>query len=134
MDEALTRLVWERAGSRCEYCLLPHDASVLQFEVDHVIALKHEGPTRPSNLALACFYCNSFKGPNIAGIDPVTKKLTKLFHPRRHKWGRHFRYDGPRLVGLTPIARATVQVLNINNDDAVALRDGLIAEGRFPPR
>jgi hypothetical protein len=82
---------------------------------------------------LACFYCNSFKGPNIAGIDPVTKKLTKLFNPRRHKWEKHFRYDGPILRGLTPIGRATVQVLNINNDDAVTLREGLIAEGRFPP-
>lgn len=133
MEQALIRLVWERAHSRCEYCLLPHDASILAFEIDHIIAQKHEGPTRASNLALACFYCNSFKGPNLSGIDPLTKKITNLFNPRRHKWEKHFRYEGAVLVGLTPVGRATIQTLNINNDDAMTLREGLIAEGRFPP-
>jgi hypothetical protein len=37
------------------------------------------------------------------------------------------------LVGLTPVGRATVTVLEINLDHRVALRQGLIDEGAFPP-
>jgi hypothetical protein len=33
----------------------------------------------------------------------------------------------------TPIGRATVQVLNMNHPDAVAVRVALIEEGVFPP-
>ena len=35
----------------------------------------------------------------LAGIDPSTQKRTWLFHPRRHKWSRHFRWDGALLIG-----------------------------------
>jgi hypothetical protein len=56
-----------------------------------------------------------------------------LFNPRRYKLGRHFRWDGPVLVGLTPVGRATIAVLEINLEHRVALRQGLIDEGDFPP-
>jgi 5-methylcytosine-specific restriction endonuclease McrA len=82
MEKKLEALVWRRAHDRCEYCCLQQTYSVLTFEVDHIIAIKHGGPTVASNLALSCFYCNSFKGPNVAGFDPKTRKLTRLFHPR----------------------------------------------------
>jgi hypothetical protein len=77
---------------------------------------------------------NNHKGPNIAGLDPRTEKLTPLFHPRRHKWDRHFRWDGPVLIGLTPMGRTTIAVLEINLDYRVAFRQRLIDEGIFPPR
>lgn len=63
----------------------------------------------------------------------MTRKLTRLFNPRRHKWDRHFRYDGPMLIGRTAIGRTTIQVLQINCDEQVMLRESLIAEGVFPP-
>ncbi|MFL5241456.1 MAG: HNH endonuclease [Gemmataceae bacterium] len=126
MDDVLVQLIWDRAKSTCEYCLLPQEFSHLTFELDHVIATCHGGPTRASNLALSCFYCNRYKGPNIAGLDPPSKKISPLFHPRRHKWNRHFRYDGPILMGLTPKGRATIAVLQINQPEAVALREALI--------
>src|SRR5262245_47965879 len=81
MDDALIQLVWNRAGQRCEYCHLAQVHSTLQFEIDHIIARKHGGQAIPSNLALLCFYCNSYKGPNIAGLDSGTGAITKLFHP-----------------------------------------------------
>src|SRR5271157_492106 len=98
MDRQLAKLVWQRAGARCEYCQLPQSCSRLPFEIDHIIARKHGGETVASNLALACFYCNSFKGPNIAGLDPQSRKMIPLYHPRRHKWSRHFRWNGPTLI------------------------------------
>jgi hypothetical protein len=131
MDDELIQLVWDRAQSTCEYCHLSQEHSHLIFELDHVIATCHGGPTRASNLALSCYYCNRYKGPNLAGIDPVSRKLSPLFHPRRHKWTRHFRYDGPVLVGLTRIGRATIAVLRINDPDAVAHREALIEAGAW---
>ena len=134
MNEALVRLVWERARSRCEYCQLPQALTRLPCQIDHVIAVKHHGSHRASNLALSCFACNNHKGPNIAGIDPVSRKIAPLYNPRRHKWGRHFRWEGPVLCGLTAIGRATVAVLEINLPYRVALRQALIEGGVFPAR
>jgi len=112
---------------------VPQSVDELPFEIDHIIARKHGGPTSADNLALACFSCNHHKGPNIAGLDPVTKNITRLFHPRRHKWRRHFRWDGPRLVGRTAIGRATIAVLEINLPYRITLRQALIDEGVLPP-
>jgi hypothetical protein len=133
MNEDLERLVRERARNFCEYCRLPQGDADLAFEIDHIIARKHGGKTVAGNLALSCFYCNSFKGANIAGIDPKTKRLSSLFHPRRHKWARHFRWEGPLLVGRTRIGRATISVLSMNHPKMIALREILIKEGGFPP-
>ena len=100
MDESLVEEVRERADDICEYCRMPQSYyPTVVFPVDHIVAKQHGGPTRLSNLALSCLHCNSHKGPNIAGIDPRSRKLTKLFNPRRHKWERHFRWNGPLLVG-----------------------------------
>lgn len=123
--------VRQRATGRCEYCRLPQKATHVPFEIDHIVSRKHGGRTVASNLALACWYCNSFKGPDISGLDPATRKLTRFFNPRRHKWPHHFRYDGPILIGRTAIGRTTIRVLQINCDEAVTLRQSLLAEGRF---
>jgi hypothetical protein len=79
-----------------------------------------------------CYFDNSHKGPNIAGIDPKTGKLTPLFNPRRHKWDKHFRWDGPVLVGRMAIGRVTIVVLAMHDPDAVRARKELIEEEVFP--
>jgi|SRR5215510_2317601 len=132
MDTTLAALVRERARSRCEYCRLPEAFLAIPFEIDHILAQKHGGPTREENLALSCFYCNSYKGPNIAGVDPASERIVRLFHPRRDRWSRHFEWDGATLRGKTAIGRATIVVLSINNPDAIAVREALIEEGVFP--
>ena len=104
-----------------------------RFPIDHILAEQHGGQTIASNLALSCYRCNLHKGPNIAGRDPLTKTLTPLFHPRRHKWLRHFAWDGAWLDGRSAIGRTTILVLAINHPDAVALREALILAGTFPP-
>jgi hypothetical protein len=128
---SLSRLVRDRAAGRCEYCRLPQAATSVPFEIDHIISRKHHGPTIASNLANTCWYCNSFKGSDLSGLDPLTGKLTRLFHPRRHKWSHHFRDVGPLLIGRTAIGRTTIIVLQINCEEAVTLRESLIAEGLF---
>lgn len=133
MEKSLEDLVWQRANSCCEYCQLPARLSSTPFEIEHIVAQQHGGRTVAGNLALACFADNRHKGPNLAGIDPKTGRKVWLFHPRRHKWSRHFRWEGPILVGRTPIGRATIAVLAINLPHRVAQRAALIEEGVFPP-
>ena len=134
MDAALQDEVWERAGAACEYCGMPQALDPLSFQIDHIIAEQHGGTTESDNLALACLSCNKRKGPNIAGRDPLSGKLVPLFNPRTQKWTRHFRWDGPVLVGRTRIGRATIAVLGINRPDYVAFREELTNEGLFPFR
>lgn len=131
MAGSLLNDVRRRAGGRCEYCRLPQAAASIPFEIDHIISRKHGGRTAASNLALACFYCNSFKGSDIAGLDPKSNKLTRLYHPRLHHWAWHFMWTGPILKGRTAIGRTTIRVLQINCEEALALRESLFAEGLF---
>jgi hypothetical protein len=133
MDHAFQRLVRQRAQNRCEYCQLPQAYSTVTFEIDHILARKHGGRTTPANLALSCFFCNNRKGTDISGIDRLTKKITELFNPRRHKWQRHVRWHGSYLVGRTAIRRVTIRLLDINASDRIQLRQSLIDEGVFPP-
>lgn len=111
---------------------MPHDRDELPFQLDHIIALKHDGPTSPDNLALSCYACNIHKGPNVAGIDRDTREVVPLFHPRRDRWDDHFMWQGAKLVGRTPTGRATVAVLAMNLPHRRALRESLITEGAFP--
>ena len=134
MELALRSAVRRRAHGRCEYCMLPEAHSPVPFQVEHIIARQHGGPTRLSNLALACHRDNLSKGPNLAGLDPVTRRLVPLFHPRRMKWSRHFRWDGTFLVGRTGSGRATIAVLRMNHKERIELRQTLIDESIFPPR
>lgn len=115
--------VRERAGDRCEYCQLrQEDSPLAALHVEHIIARAHGGTDNIDNLALACIDCNLHKGTNLTGIDPQTDELTELFHPRRHRWQDHFRWDAIYLRGRTPIGRATVRVLHMNSEDQLALR------------
>jgi hypothetical protein len=102
MDRALVQLVWRRARGRCEYCQMPQAFDDLTFQIDHIIARSHGGREAADNLCLACFACNHYKGTNISGVDRKTAKIVPLYHPRRQRWSRHFRWSGPRLVGKPP--------------------------------
>ena len=133
MTPALREQLRLRANDCCEYCQMPQRYDDLPFQIDHILAEQHGGLTTAANTCLACVACNKFKGPNIAGFDPASRQVVRLFHPRRHKWSRHFHWEGAVLIGRTSIGRTTVAVLRINSLERVALRLSLIEEGVFPP-
>ena len=113
---------------------MPHECDDRPFQIDHIISKKHQGPSVAANLALSCFRCNSLKGSDISGRNRNASKPIPLFDPRRHKWNRHFRWEGARLIGLTPIGRfSSITLLHINDTIRVELREELIEEGVFPP-
>jgi hypothetical protein len=132
MNRRLERAVRQRAGGRCEYCHLPEHASPLKHVTDHIVAEQHHGSTTLGNLAFCCVHCNLHKGPNLAGIDPSTKRVRTLFNPRKQPWTDHFRWRGVTLVGRTPTGRATIDVLAINAQIRLGIRSQLAERGIFP--
>jgi hypothetical protein len=128
----LRALVIERAGARCEYCLLPARAAFYSHEVDHVVARKHDGQTTAVNLAMACARCNQHKGSDLGSLDPETGNFAFFFNPRTQCWDDHFALDGPRIVPLTPEGRVTVAIFQLNHPDRLQERELLIAAGRYP--
>jgi hypothetical protein len=132
MDAANRRFVKQRAQGRCEYCRLPQAAQpFITFHVEHITAKQHSGSDDPKNLCVACERCNSFKGPNLTGIDPDTGNIERLFNPRVEEWHEHFSLQGPLIVGLTAVGRTTVGVLAMNEERRGELRGILIAQGEF---
>jgi hypothetical protein len=128
---ALRQRVTERAESCCEYCLYPQDASFLSFEMEHIIAEKHRGSTVLENLALACPYCNRFKGSDIGSIDPETGRLTPFFNPRNQRWQVHFMFESGFIHPLTAEGRVTVEILQLNLPERIAERRRLYHAGRL---
>ena len=134
MNAATRRRVRRRAADRCEYCRLHQDyEAYYRFHIEHIIAKQHGGTDGLSNLALACHHCNEHKGTNLSGIDPHTGNIIPLFHPRRQRWQRHFRFVGARIVGRTQCGRATVAVLDMNLRDRIELRKELLTDGLLGP-
>ena len=128
----LRREVRARARNRCEYCGMPDNEAVFPHEPDHIIAVKHGGPTVARNLAYACFDCNRAKGSDIASIDPATEALTALYSPRSQLWRDHFRSNGPVIEPITAVGRVTILLLKLNLPIRIAIRANLMHEGRYP--
>ena len=112
---------------------MPQSCTQLPHEVDHIRAQKHKGSTTLENLGWSCALCNSHKGSDVSAYVPDTDELVRLFNPRVDIWTDHFEWEGPLLIGLTPIAQATLELLQINKDSRVSLRRMLIEAGLFPP-
>ncbi|MGA2253967.1 MAG: HNH endonuclease signature motif containing protein [Thermoguttaceae bacterium] len=130
MDATTRELVRHRAGHRCEYCRLPQAAApYFTFHVEHVRAKQHHGGDEAENLALACPYCNLHKGPNLSAIDPETGTLVPIFNPRTQTWQEHFAYMGGEIVGRTAVGRATVVLLNMNEEPRLEMRIELLRNG-----
>jgi hypothetical protein len=117
---------------------VPQSAFRRAFHIEHIIARQHGGLTEFDNLALSCWSCNFKKGPNLSGLDTQTGQINQLFHPRDHAWEEHLSAIvgalnpiGIAIVGLTPIGRATVQVLGLNEEMRQLLRYELWSEGLY---
>ena len=132
MDRQLRDLVRDRAGNRCEYCRLRQEHYRLwRHQIEHVIPRKHRGSDDENNLALSCVRCNLGKSSNLSGIDNDSGEIVTLFNPRTQNWFEHFAFENARIIGITPTGRATVAVLNINEDERLQLRIELLLNGEL---
>lgn len=136
VSAALDRRVREAAGQRCGYCLSPQSLVMARLEVEHIIPLALGGQTEEANLWLACPLCNRYKGSKTTAVDPQSGEEVSLFNPRTQAWRQHFRWseDGLRIVGITPVGRATVAALHLDDDpDALLVRSYWVLAGWHPP-
>lgn len=102
-----------RADARglCGYCRSGEEVTGMAFEIDHLKPEAGGGRRVRRNLWLACPVCNKHKSKRVR--VPGTKRMVRLFNPRRDWWADHFRWvdGGERIEGITDIGRATVDVL-----------------------
>lgn len=108
-----------------------------RLEIEHIIPLSKGGCNDESNLWIACPLCNSHKGDRIQAKDPETNQIFPLFNPRTQIWQEHFQWseDGTRIIGKTPIGRATVNALRLDSDpDALLVRSYWVEAGWHPPK
>jgi hypothetical protein len=124
------------AQNRCGYCLSPQRLILARLEIEHLVPLARGGTDDQANLWLACPLCNAHKSDKVSAIDLETGEAVPLFNPRQQKWTEHFRWTdgGLRIVGITPVGRATAGALHLGTDpDALIVRSYWIAAGWHPP-
>lgn len=123
-----------RAGHRCEYCHAPEVVFNFPFEVEHIIPISRAGTDSQSNWALACRSCNLWKAAHVDGIDPESRAVVRLFHPREDHWDAHFSADpdNGEIQGQTAVGRATVARLHMNHEAQQAARRQWMRLGLFP--
>lgn len=114
--------------------VIHEDDAFFGCEVDHIVSLKHSGPTKAENLVYACSFCNRNKGSDIASVLGAGGELVRFFTPRIDVWSEHFRLDGILIEPLTSIGEATARILKFNEIERVLERQTLIAIGRYPSK
>lgn len=132
VNSEIRQIVTTRANSVCEYCLIAEADAYFRFQVEHIISRKHGGSSELENLALACVFCNRYKGSDIASLTPETGELIRFYNPRIDRWREHFRLDGVVVEPLTNIGEATVRILQMNHVDQLSERQVLNRRGRYP--
>lgn len=105
------------------------------MHIEHIIPVAAGGVSTEGNLWLACPLCNGFKGAQTEGLDLETGRSQPLFNPRQQIWWSHFQWssEGTMIIGITPIGRATVNVLNLNNEHFLRARRRWVLAGWHPP-
>jgi len=127
--------VAQQAGHCCECCLSQVEYCPDPFSVDHIIPRAKGGTDALDNLAFAYMGCNGRKFTATAELDPITGEEVRLYHPRLDQWEVHFAWspDFSRLIGLTPIGRATIERLELNRQGVINLRRALSKLDKHPP-
>ena len=132
ISSEIRQVVANRANNVCEYCLIAEEDAYFRHQVEHIISRKHDGSSELDNLALACVFCNRYKGSDIASLAPETGELVRFYNPRVDRWREHFRLNGVVIKPLTEIGEATVRILQMNHNDQILERQVLSRRRRYP--
>jgi hypothetical protein len=127
----LRQTIADRAKSLCEYCLIAEEDTFYGCEVDHIISLKHGGPSQPDNLAYACALCNRAKGSDVGSVAG-SGEFSRFFNPRTDRWAEHFRLDQATIQPLTTIGEVTSRIFGFNDSARLHEREEMIRFGRYP--
>jgi hypothetical protein len=132
----LAQRIRAAAKNRCGYCLSPQYLVLGRLQIEHLLPRSKGGQTEETNLWLSCALCNNYKGDRTNATDPATGETVLLFNARTQSWFEHFHWsaDGLRIIGLTPLGRATVEALHLSDDaDTLTVRSYWVLAGWHPP-
>jgi hypothetical protein len=135
ISESLKTKIRDCDRHRCCYCLTSEANSGLPMSFDHIQPQSKGGNTSCENVCLACRSCNEYKSDLTEAQDPLTGEIVPLFNPRAQQWSEHFAWslDATRVEGQTPVGRATIAALRMNNPVIVAARSRWVISGWHPP-
>lgn len=135
ISDQLKEKIRIQAKNRCGYCLTPQEIYPLPLEIEHILCQAAGGSDEEENLWLACRACNGYKHTKTEAVDELSGETVPLFNPRTQNWGEHFEFSSNKteIIGKTPVGRATVAALRINNDLSVAIRKRWVEIGWYPP-
>jgi hypothetical protein len=134
-SKSLRQAVRRRALGFREYCRSRSELTGHEFTLDHIIPSSAGGKSRFQDLCWFCFWCNNYKQARTQAVDPKTSRLVPLFNPRGNQWETHFKWsrDGTRIIGRSPIGRATIKALRLNRPFLVQARRIWTRHGLHPP-
>ncbi len=129
---AVKQAIYDRAAGCCEYCFTCEVNTGQSMHTEHI---QPNGDDSLDNLCLSCANCNLSKASATFAQDPKSGEWVPLFNPRTQHWTDHFIWveDGIRLMGLTPIGRATIERLKINQERIRVARKRWMLSGHHPP-
>jgi len=93
------------------------------FHVEHVLPKARGGTSEFTNLAWCCPSCNLHKSDRIEATDPQENQIVSLFNPRLSSWSEHFQWKGYEIIGISPIGRASVLLLDFNHPRRLRIRE-----------
>ena len=126
ISSSLRTLVVHRAFFRCEYCKIPDLGFGIPFQVDHIRAIKHGGPTIISNLAYCCPDCNRYKGTDLGSCLDDESTIIRFFNPRIDIWEEHFMVVDATILPKTPHGQVTTVIFQMNAPERILYREALI--------
>lgn len=131
----LRPVIAEQARHQCGYCRTQEVVSGVRLTLEHLYPKFLGGKDEIDNLWLSCRECNEAKGVLLEATDPETQQIVPLYNPRKERWDKHFFWteDGTQIVGKTAIGRATVLILDLNNEFRVKSRAIWVEAGYHPP-
>jgi hypothetical protein len=127
------KTVEQRAGGRCEYCRMHQSLQGATFHVEHIIPRCFGGQSELHNLAWSCPSCNLHKSNRVDVHLADSDLRVPLFNPRTDNWNDHFRWDDYYLVSPTSVGRATIDLLQLNQERRIRIRQAEALFGLFPP-
>ena len=122
LSDSIKNQVILRANECCEYCLKSNLVAYISHQIDHIINLKHGGNNNIDNLSYACYFCNVNKGSDIGTMLLPERTFIRLYNPRTDNWNDHFEIFEGKFYPKTPIAEATIKILQLNEIERIMER------------
>jgi len=108
------------------------DDTFFNFQIDHIISLKHGGITSENNLAYACAICNNNKGADLGSFVENPLELIRFYNPRIDEWRKHFKIENAEIIPVTDIGKVTIKIFRLNDEHRIIERETLIDIEDFP--